>query len=126
VVAWLVRVCEALGLDGIAARPAQYYMAGLSRRHMSFLEPAAQARFDALHDVLASLPLPQAEEALSAGRVVAAATGQPVRWEPALQVYPVSERLKRLIRSRRAEPAPRPRFALFPDQPLNRSTAQPP
>jgi acetoin utilization deacetylase AcuC-like enzyme len=116
VVAWLVRVCETLGLDGLAARPAQYYMAALSRHHMSFLEPAAQARCDALHDVLASLPLPQAEELLAASRVTDAATGQPVRWEPVLQVYPVSERLKRLVEDRRAQPAPRPRFVLAPAQ----------
>jgi len=45
-----------------------------------------------------------------------------VRWEPALQVYPVRERLKRLIEERRAAPAARPRFVLTA-QPPNRSTA---
>jgi hypothetical protein len=114
VVAWLVRVCESLGLDGLAARPAQYYMAALSRRHMRFLEPADQARFDALYQALAGLPLPQAEAALAAGRVSDAATGQPVRWEPALQVYPVSAALTQAIAARCGEPAPAPRFVLSP------------
>jgi hypothetical protein len=115
VVAWLVRVCETLGLDGLAARPAQYYMAALSRKHMTFLEPQARARFEALYHALAGLPLPQAEAALAADRVVDE-TERPVRWEPALQVYPVSERLKQLVEQRRAVSAEGPRLALTADR----------
>jgi acetoin utilization deacetylase AcuC-like enzyme len=111
VVTWLVRVGESLGLDGLAARPAQYYMAALSRRHMTFLEPGAQARFDALYQAVGGMPLAQAEEALAGGRVVDAA-GQPVRWEPALEVYPVSLRLATLLERRRAEVVDRPHFTL--------------
>lgn len=121
VVAWLVRVSESLGLDGIAARPAQYFMAALSRRHMSFIEPHARARFEAIYAALAGLPLPRAEDALAAGRVVDAATGEAIRWEPALQVYPVSARLKRLVEERGAQPAERPHLRL-----TNVPTAQPP
>jgi acetoin utilization deacetylase AcuC-like enzyme len=107
VVAWLVRVCETLRLDGLGARPAQYYMAALSRRHMRFLDPAHQARFDALYRLLGGMPLPEAEEALTQRRVVNPATGQPVAWEPALQVYPVSPRLTELL-GRAGEPLPDP------------------
>jgi acetoin utilization deacetylase AcuC-like enzyme len=113
VVAWMVRVCEILELDGLAARPAQYYMAAVSRKHMHFVEPGAQARFEALFDLLAALPLPQAEEALAAGRVVDATTGKPVVWEPALQVYPVSHRLRETTERRNHEVADPPRFRLL-------------
>jgi hypothetical protein len=114
VVAWLVLVGESLGLDGLAARPAQYYMAALSRRHMTFLEPTARARFEALHQALGGLPLPQAEEALAQGRVRETATGRPVRWEPAVEVYPASQRLRALLQRRRGETPEPPRFVLTP------------
>lgn len=113
VVVWLVRVCETLNLDGLAARPAQYYMAALSRRLMTFLDPAAQGRFDALHRALSGLPLPRAEAALAAGRVVDG-DGTPVTWEPALQVYPVSDRLAALVAERRNPPAVGPGLRLLP------------
>jgi acetoin utilization deacetylase AcuC-like enzyme len=122
VVTWMVRVCEILGLDGLAARPAQYYMAAVTRRHMHFVEPEARARFEALFGLLCGFPLPQAEEVLADGRVVDAATGAPVAWEPTLQVYPVSRRLRELLDRRSPETAAPPRFELTA-QPPSRPTA---
>jgi acetoin utilization deacetylase AcuC-like enzyme len=117
VVAWMVRVCDTLGLDGLAARPAQYYMAAVSRRHMHFIEPEDRARFEALYHTLGGLPLPGAEEALAAGRVVDAATGSAVSWEPSLQVYPVSRRMTELLQRERARAVEPPRFVLVPPLP---------
>jgi acetoin utilization deacetylase AcuC-like enzyme len=112
VVAWLVRLCETLGLDGLAAKPAQYYMAALSRRHVRFLDPVAQGRLDALCRTLGGLPLPRAEEALAGGRVIDDASGDPVRWETAVQVFPVSDRLKRLVDEATRNRVPEFRFTL--------------
>ncbi len=103
VVAWLVVVCERLGLDGMASKPAQYYMAHLGRRHLRFLDPMAQARFEAIHNALARSTLPEAERLLSGSRVVDVETGEAVTWKPAVQVYPVSARLKALVAARAAE-----------------------
>src|SRR5581483_6457750 len=36
VAAWLVAMCEALGLDGIAFIPAHYYMAAIGQHHLRF------------------------------------------------------------------------------------------
>ncbi|MDH3498003.1 MAG: hypothetical protein OER21_14685, partial [Gemmatimonadota bacterium] len=115
VVAWLVVVCERLGLDGMASKPAQYYMAHLGRRHLRFLDPVVQARFEAIHNALARCTLPEAERLLNAGRVVDADTGEPVVWKPALQVFPVSERLKQVVATKATERevAP-PRFRVRP------------
>jgi acetoin utilization deacetylase AcuC-like enzyme len=113
VVAWLVVLCERLKLDGLVSAPARYHMAVLGRRHLRFLDPGAQARFEALYDVLAGMPLPAAERALAEGKVIDAATGTPIAWEPAVQVFPVSERMKRVVaQSAKGAPSQRPRYRL--------------
>lgn len=98
VVAWLVVICETLGLDGLAFTPGAYYMAVLGRHHMRFLDPDAQGRFLALRSALGGLTLVEAERALAEGHVRDAA-GRPVRWIPTMQVYPVSERLRARVDS---------------------------
>jgi hypothetical protein len=108
VVAWLIVLIERLGLDGLVSAPAQYHMAVLGHRHLRFLDPAAQARFAALHDVLGGLPLPDAERALAQGRVIDGATGTPATWEPAVEVFPVSQRMKRFVAERATAPPPAP------------------
>jgi acetoin utilization deacetylase AcuC-like enzyme len=94
VVAWLIVLCEALHLDGLAFKPAQYYMAVLGRHFVRFVDPKAGERFDALFRLLAPLGLHGATRALEQGGVVDETTGETVRWESALQVYPVSEKMK--------------------------------
>jgi acetoin utilization deacetylase AcuC-like enzyme len=111
VVAWIVLLCERLELDGLASAPSQYYMAVLGRHHLRFLDADGQARFAALHGLLAGRPLPEAEGLLAAGRVVNADTGEVVRWEPAVTVLPISGRLRTLLRSRGVAAA-RPRYEL--------------
>jgi len=98
---WLLTLCEALGLDGIAFVPSHYYMAALGHRILRFLEPAAQARFEALHAALQDLSVPHASQALAHGRVRDAKTGAIVTWQPSVMVVPVS----RALRSQLAGPA---------------------
>jgi acetoin utilization deacetylase AcuC-like enzyme len=116
VVAWLIVLVERLGLDGLVSAPAQYHMAVLGRHHLRFLDPAEQARFDALHDVLRGMPLPEAEQQLAEGKVIDAATGSPVAWEPAVEVFPASDRMKRLVAETAKAPLPpaRPAYRLVP------------
>ncbi len=97
VAAWLVVMCETLGLDGVVFVPAHYYTAALGRRHMRFLEPEDQARFEALQEAVAGMSLADADRAVAEGRVVDGATGEPVRWRPAPMVVPVSARLEALV-----------------------------
>jgi acetoin utilization deacetylase AcuC-like enzyme len=90
----LVLACEQAGLDGVAHVLSHFHLAVVGRWHMHFLDPAVQGRFDALREALDGLSLAGAERALADGRVRDAGTGAVVRWEPALAVVPVSERLR--------------------------------
>jgi acetoin utilization deacetylase AcuC-like enzyme len=97
VAAWLLVVCETLGLDGVAFEPAHYYTAALGQHRLRFLEPEDQARFEALREAVAGMSLAEADRAIAEGLVVDAETGEPARWRPALMVVPVSGRLKALV-----------------------------
>jgi acetoin utilization deacetylase AcuC-like enzyme len=97
VAAWLLVVCETLGLDGVAFEPAHYYAAALGQHRLRFLEPKDQARFEALREAVAGMSLAEADRAIAEGQVVDAETGEPARWRPALMVVPVSGRLKALV-----------------------------
>ncbi len=115
VVAWLVVLCETIGLDGVASVPAQYYMAVLSRHQMRFVDPEARARFEALHATLRDLSLVDASRALEEGRVLDDATGDVVQWEGAVQIYPVSDRLRELVEQAAMAPSvSRYRFRVAP------------
>ncbi len=103
----LVLACEQAGLDGVAHVLSNYHLAVVGRWHLRFVDPAAQARFDALRAVLAGLTLADAERALSTNQVVDDARGGPVRWEPALAVMPVSERLRASVSGARYDDAMR-------------------
>jgi acetoin utilization deacetylase AcuC-like enzyme len=93
----LLVMCEALGLDGIVFVPAHYSTAALAQHHMRFLEPAEQARFDALRTTVGGMSLGEIERALAEGRIVDAARGDAVRWRPVPLVLPVSARLQELV-----------------------------
>jgi acetoin utilization deacetylase AcuC-like enzyme len=114
VVAWIVLLCEQLQLDGLASVPSQYFMAVVGRNHVEFLDPRARARLNALLRLLGGLPLADAEQALAEGRARVAETGEAVRWEPAVAVYPVSGRMRERLRRDAAATPP------FPDLVLHR------
>ena len=110
--ATLVLMAEQAGLDGIANVPSQYYLAVLSRHHGRFIEPAAQARFNALFGALRGLSLPEAERALAEGRVRDGA-GTAERWEPAATGIPVTDRFRSRIEGPAFETAVRDAAARF-------------
>ncbi|MFH1176744.1 MAG: histone deacetylase [Acidobacteriota bacterium] len=91
---WLMVVCETLELDGIFFYPSKFHLATVSLRHARFLRPEDAATYAALNQAVEGLPLWRASAAVDEGRVVDAASGQPVRWVPAPMVVPVSERLR--------------------------------
>lgn len=90
---WLVLVCEILELDGLYYSPSSYHVAAQSRQLVRFLHPEHEARYRALETALANMDLAAASRALADGRVVDAASGQPVPWEGYPMVLPVSDRL---------------------------------
>jgi len=94
---WLVVLCEALELDGLAFRTSHYHIAALSRRFARFLEPGHEALFRAIEKVVAGLPLAAASTAVETGAILDAAAGAPVRWPGPAMVLPVSESLKRRL-----------------------------
>ncbi len=73
VMAWLVVLCGELGLDGLMYMPAGYFVATFGSR---FVDPAHQARLEAMRRALSSLRLVDATRAVEEGRVVNAATGR--------------------------------------------------
>jgi acetoin utilization deacetylase AcuC-like enzyme len=93
----LVVACETHGLDGIHFVAAHYHVAIQSRRVVRPILPADEARLRALAQALEGLALPEATAAVEAGRIVDAATGEPVPWSPLSAVLPVSERLKERV-----------------------------
>jgi len=94
VTAWLVVLCGELGLDGLMYAPAGYFVATFGSR---FIDPARQARLESMRRALAGLRLVEASRAVEEGRVVNAATGETVPWEPAPMVIPVSPRLRERV-----------------------------
>jgi acetoin utilization deacetylase AcuC-like enzyme len=112
-VALLVLAAEQLGLDGVVNVPSHFHVAAVGRKHLRFVDPAAQARFEALADLFRGVSAPEAERALAAGRVVDA-DGAVVRWEPAVMAIPTSPKLRALVTGEAyetAREAARARFA---------------
>ena len=94
VMAWLVVLCGELGLDGLMFMPAGYFVATFGSR---FLDPAHQARLEAMRRALSSVRLVEATRVVEERRLVNAATGAAVPWEPAPMVIPVSARLRERV-----------------------------
>ncbi len=86
-----VRIARQLGKNGVAALPKFFHDAAIfwRSRLFLFLDPVEQGRFEALLRDLGALSLADATLAL-AGGAVRDASGAPVRWDPGLQVMPLS------------------------------------
>jgi hypothetical protein len=76
----LALIARRLELTAVVFRPAHYHTAYSARHNLAFIEPARQGRFVALVRDLGALPLREATEAVSAGRVLL--DGAPYQWEP--------------------------------------------
>ncbi len=97
ILCWLIVITEMAGLDGIYFVPSHYHVAAQSRSLVRFLDPVDEARFRAIRRALEGRPLAEATRLVEEGRVVDAATGEPVRWEGAAMVLPVSDRLRDVV-----------------------------
>ncbi len=97
VLGWLVSICEMLHLDGVVYVPSHYHVAAQSRKLVRFLKPEDEARYRALGEAFAGIPLHEATRLLERGDVQDVRTGERVRWEGRRMVLPVSEKLKRLV-----------------------------
>lgn len=84
--------------DGLLNHPSHFHNAVLYGKFSKFADPEIEGRFRALERDLAQLPLAEATRELAEGRVVDP-RGRPVRWEPALQVGPITPRAKRWFES---------------------------
>jgi len=70
----------AWGKDGLVNVPAFFHNAKFYAPPFAFLDAAEEGRFEALCRDLADRPVAEASAALEEGRVVEAATGEPVTW----------------------------------------------
>jgi acetoin utilization deacetylase AcuC-like enzyme len=81
----LARMAIRLGLGGVAFRPAHYHTAYAARHEFTFVDPHRQGRFEALVRDLANVPLLEATNAVSEGRVLL--DGRPYEWEADEMAY---------------------------------------
>jgi hypothetical protein len=81
----LARMAIRLGLGGVVYRPAHYHTAYPARDAFAFIDPERQGRFEALVRDLAGVPLLEATEAVSEGRVLM--NGVPYAWEADEMAY---------------------------------------
>jgi hypothetical protein len=100
IAAWLIVVCEEMRLDGIAFVPSQYYMAAVGHRHLQFVDPEAQARYEALRRALRGFDLARGNRLLNEGRLIDVKTDQRIFWEPVPMVVAVSQLLLERTMSR--------------------------
>lgn len=81
-----------LFLHGLIEVPERFHNAVLYERS-HFIDPAWEGTFLAVTELLEDVPLAELAWALESGRVIDDTTGQPVRWLPREQLYPLDERL---------------------------------
>jgi hypothetical protein len=86
-------------LDGALDVPDHFHTALFYSRKFRFLDPQAEGRFQAMARALKGIPLALASEAVQEGCLTDRATGLPILWEPAEQVMPLRNPLRRYLRS---------------------------
>lgn len=80
----LLRIARRLGLAGVAFTPAHFHIAYAGRRSARFASPEAEGEFEALVEALGHLPLLEATQLVSDGRIQKG--GAPYRWTPSEMV----------------------------------------
>lgn len=86
-------------LDGLLDVPDHFHSALFYSRMFRFLDPHAEGRFQAMARDLKGIPLALASEAVQEGCLVDATTFLPISWEPAEQVMPLRNPLRRYLQS---------------------------
>ncbi|MEM6531627.1 MAG: histone deacetylase [Myxococcota bacterium] len=92
IVELLRQTCIRLNLDGIGSRPANYHNAVVATRNFSFLDPEVEGRFRAIRRAVQRLPMRSATRLISRDEL-RDRDGEPVVWDPGVQILPVSDRL---------------------------------
>jgi acetoin utilization deacetylase AcuC-like enzyme len=103
------QVTRRLGLAGFAFTPAWFHTAHAAKGSMCFADPARQGEFEALVELLAPLPLPEATRAVAEGRVLL--NGVAYSWQPGVMVRWLDGRS--MDRERVAEARAHAKFALL-------------
>lgn len=80
VMAMFLGLAERLGFHGIMACPEFVHNAVFYAWRFRFFDPEAHGRFEALREATRGLGLAELAWAVEGGRVVDAATGEPLRW----------------------------------------------
>jgi acetoin utilization deacetylase AcuC-like enzyme len=75
----LTRMAHRLELKGVAYRPSSFHTAYAGRGQLWFVDAGRQGRFEALVELLKSMPLVEATKAVAEGRVLL--NGAPYKWE---------------------------------------------
>lgn len=86
----LLKVCERLGLDGIASRPSRYHNAAGAPNSFFFVDPRLQGRFEAMRQAMQGLSVSEASRTIEEGRL-RTEDDEVVTWEPDLFVVPSLE-----------------------------------
>ena len=86
----LLKVCERLGLDGIASRPSRFHNAAGAPSSFFFVDPRLQGRFEAMRQALQGQSVSEASRIIEEGRL-RTEDGEVVAWEPGLFVVPSLE-----------------------------------
>ncbi|MCM2324566.1 MAG: histone deacetylase [Oligoflexia bacterium] len=94
----LVQSCRRTGLDGIQSVPSHYHGAAVASRWAHFLEPEREGRLLAMRHVLFRFHLWAASEVVQTGGLLLE-DSSPVKWEPAIQIVPVSPTMKTYFES---------------------------
>jgi len=90
-------MAKRVGAEGMALRPSTFHAARAYARHFSFVDGAAQVRFQALRDDPRLRPLWVLSWALDLGCV--RSDGERVTWTPDLMVAPLNTRVVRAVGS---------------------------
>lgn len=110
-VAWLMTLCDELGLDGLGFRSSHFYIAALARRHLRFLRSGDEARYRVIQEATEGKILSEASRMVERGDVVDPFTGEVLRWMDVPMVVPLSVRMKELLghTAQNAEPPRSPK-----------------
>lgn len=95
VVQLFLLMARRVGAEGMALRPSTFHAAWAYAKHFSFVDGAAQARFDAVRAERRLRPLWVLSWAVELGCVRSG--GERVRWTPDLMVAPLNARVSRAV-----------------------------
>lgn len=91
----------AWGKDALVNFPEYYHNAVFYSELYRFASPVREGRFEALRRDLASMSVAQASRAVDSGKVLDAASGRRLLWEPGEMITPLTDRVRTALGSER-------------------------